>query len=89
MPRIEFTPQLAKHVDCPARDSDAASLRTALDEAFAASPKLRGYILDDQSRLRQHVAIFVDNQLLRDRDNWNVPLRPESLVFVMQALSGG
>ena len=89
MPRIEFTAQLQKHVDCPAVDVDAASLRTALEEVFASNPQLRGYVLTDQNSIRKHVAIFVDNQLLQDRDNWDVPLRTDSQVYVMQALSGG
>jgi molybdopterin synthase sulfur carrier subunit len=89
MPRIEFTPQLARHVECPAVDVTAVSLREALDQVFRDHPALRGYVLDDRAAIRQHVAVFIDNQLLGDRQNWDIPLRPDSKVYVMQALSGG
>ena len=89
MPRIEFTSQLQKHVESPAVDVEAVSLKPALDAVFAANPALRGYILDDQQAIRQHVAVWVDNRLVTDRSDWDVPLRPDSQVYVMQALSGG
>lgn len=89
MPRIEFTSHLARHVEAPARELEASALREAFEQVFLDSPRLRGYILDDQGQIRQHVAVFVDNVLLRDRVNWNIPLRSDSRIFVMQALSGG
>ncbi|MFV0445362.1 MAG: MoaD/ThiS family protein [Planctomycetaceae bacterium] len=89
MPRIEFTSQLRKHVDCPPAEVAAASLRPALESLFAANPALRGYVLDDQHAIRQHVAIWVDNRLITNRTSWDVPLQPDSEVYVMQALSGG
>ncbi len=70
-------------------DVEADSLHRALDIVFERVPALRGYVLDDQHCIRQHVAIFVDNQLIRQRNNWNIPLIPSSQVYVMQALSGG
>ena len=89
MPRIEFTPHLARHLDCPAVSVPDHSLRAAFDHVFASNPKLRGYILEDQGSIRQHVVIFVDGTLVTDRRNWDLPLRPDSRVYVMQALSGG
>lgn len=89
MPRIEFTSHLRRHVNCPAVEVEAVSLRGALEQVFAQNPALRGYVLDDLSHIRQHVAVFVDNQLLGDRARWDVPLRADSQVYVMQALSGG
>lgn len=89
MPRIEFTSNLARHVSCQGIDVTANSLRAALAEVFRQNPALRGYVLDDQSSIRQHVAVFVDNKLLGDRVNWDVPLKSDSRVYVMQALSGG
>lgn len=89
MPRIEFTPHLSRHLDCPPLDVQAETLAGALGEVFAANPRLQGYVLEDQGTIRQHVAIFVDNELIRDRVHWDMPLRPDSRVYVMQALSGG
>ena len=89
MPRIEFTRQLLRHVDCPSATVDAATLREALESVFALNPQLRGYVLDDQGSVRQHVAVFIDNQLVRQRESLDIPLAPTAEVYVMQALSGG
>jgi len=89
MPHLEFTSHLARHIDAPAIDVEATDLREALEQVFQENPKLRGYLLDDQQCVRPHVAIFVDGELMRDKGNWDVPLRSDSRVYVMQALSGG
>lgn len=89
MATISFTDNLKRHVDCPPKDVQAATVRDALRQLFAENPRLGSYILDDQDRLRRHVAIFVDGRLVRDRAGLSDPLRPDSRVDVMQALSGG
>src|SRR5690606_11877688 len=86
---ISFTDNLKRHVDCPPRDVAASTVMEALRQVFAENPRLGGYILDDQDRLRKHVAIFVDGALIRDRARLSDPLAPASRVDVMQALSGG
>jgi hypothetical protein len=87
--RLVFTQQLRRFVDAPEFDTDAPTLRGALEAAFAAHPALRGYLLDDQGRMRPHVVAFVDGERVRDRVALDVPLRADSRVFVLQALSGG
>jgi hypothetical protein len=64
-------------------------VRAALDAAFAVNPRLRGYVLDDQAHLRANVVIFVDGRRLQDRVSLADPLRADSVVHVLQALSGG
>lgn len=68
---------------------DGGDLRAALDELFRQHPRLRGYVLDEQGRVRHHVAIFVDGATLRDKSNLTQPLAPQSEVYLLQALSGG
>ena len=89
MPTIEFTPHLAKHLTCPTGSVDGKTLGEVLDAVFAREPRLRSYILEDQGHLRPHIAVFVDNQLIRERDRMDQPVREDSTIFVMQALSGG
>jgi len=86
---VAFTPNLERHVECPTRIADGASVRAVLDAAFAANPRLRGYVLDDQGALRRHMMVFVDGQQIEDRERLSDPVRPASEVYVMQALSGG
>jgi hypothetical protein len=89
MPRVLFTPQLRRFTDTPEVDTAAATLRAALDDAFAANPALRGYVLDDQGHLRANVVVFVDGRRCEDRIGLADVLEPGSTVHVLQALSGG
>lgn len=89
MPSVRFTPQLRRFVETPEVDCGAATLRGALDAAFAANPRLRGYVLDDQGHLRPNVMVFIDGQRCADRVALADPLQAASQVYVMQALSGG
>jgi sulfur-carrier protein len=89
MPKLVFTQQLRRFTETPEIDTPATVLRAALEDAFAANPRLRGYILDEQGHLRRNVAIFIDGQRVRDHATLTDPLAPTSSVHVLQALSGG
>lgn len=89
MPRVSFTENLKRHVDCPPRAVDGATVREALARVFADNPRLGTYVFDDQARLRKHVTIFVNSSMIADRDGLSDPIGPEDDVFVFQALSGG
>jgi hypothetical protein len=89
MPRVRFTQNIQRHVACPPRQVRGASVRQALEAYFALQPEARGYVLDDQGALRQHMAIFVDGVALADRRTMADPVPEEGTVDVLQALSGG
>jgi sulfur-carrier protein len=89
MARVTFGPALQRHVKSPPLDVTGATLREALDAAFAINAHIRGYILDDQAHLRKHMNIFVDGRMISDRKNFSEPVTPTSQIFVVQALSGG
>lgn len=87
MPEIRFTPQLRRFVaELPELQAEAGLLIELLDLAFAAQPRLRAYVLDDQGEIRPNVAIFVDGRRTLDLQQ---QLEPHSKVAVLQALSGG
>ncbi len=89
MPRVTLAPSLM-HV-CPASGGEMAggTVREVLQNAFAAAPVLRGYILDDQGAVRKHVTVFLDGGPLTDRKTQSDPVKPDSEIFLLQALSGG
>jgi len=89
MARIVFTPQLRRFVETPEVETEAAQLRAGLDAAFACNVRLRGYVLDEQGHLRPNVVIFVDGRRVRDGKQLDEPLKDDSVVHVLQALSGG
>jgi sulfur-carrier protein len=89
MAQLFFTQQLARFTSVPQVASAACELRAGLEDAFAINPLLRGYVLDDQGRLRANVTIFIDGRRCRDPARLDDPLQPDSQVYVLQALSGG
>jgi sulfur carrier protein ThiS len=89
MPVVEFAPALQRHARCAPVSTQAASLRSALDAAFDRQPALRSYVLDEQGAVRKHVAVFINGQLLHDRQRLERPLAGADRVYVAQALSGG
>ena len=89
MPRVVFTTNLERHVSAPPADAPGATVRELLDRVFESNPKLRGYVLDDQSRLRRHVVVFINGEMIRDRTGLSDGVGEDDEVFVMQALSGG
>ena len=89
MAHVVFTSQLRRFTETPEVNVDAATLRAALEAAFAVNPRLRSYVLDDQGHLRANVVAFIDGRRCMDRVLLNDPLRPDSEVHVLQALSGG
>ncbi|SPH24224.1 hypothetical protein DEA8626_03274 [Defluviimonas aquaemixtae] len=89
MPVIRFTANLMRHRDAPRVEADGASVREALEAAWTEDPLLRSYILDEQGRLRRHVNVFVDGEMIADRLTLSDPVGPRSEIYVLQALSGG
>ena len=90
-PSVDATLELIGREQVLARQTtdQAPDLRTALQQAFAQNPRLGPYVLDDQGHLRPNVMVFIDGQRCRERVHLRDPLRPDSTVHVMQALSGG
>lgn len=89
MPRVIFTPNIQRHVDCPETTAPGRTVREVLDHVFAANPRARSYVLDDQAGLRRHMSVFLDGELIRDRANLSDEVGENSTVYVFQALSGG
>lgn len=89
MPQVVFTANLRRHVECPDAIVDATTVREALDAVFLKNQQLRGYVLDDQDRLRTHLVVFVDGQPVKDRNCLSDSVADSTEIYVMQALSGG
>lgn len=89
MVKVLFTPNIQRHVACPAAEAEGRTVREVLDKVFADNPQARAYVLDDQAALRKHMSIFLDGQLVRDRTRLADPVSDSSTIYVFQALSGG
>ena len=65
---------------------DVSELMKQIDTLY---PGIASYVLDDQGALREHVNIFVDGDLIYDRQSLTDKINPNSEIYIMQALSGG
>ncbi|MEM6628922.1 MAG: MoaD/ThiS family protein [Bacteroidota bacterium] len=52
-------------------------------------PGLTDYILDEGGSLRQHVNIFVGEELIQDKETLQDQVSPNDEIYILQALSGG
>ena len=89
MARVTFTQNLQRHVQCPPTEAAGVTVREVLERVFAQNERARGYVLDDQGAARKHVVVFVDGEQIRDREHLRDSVRPNSEIYIMQALSGG
>jgi hypothetical protein len=89
MPRVAFTPNIQRHVDCPTVDVPGRTVREVLDAVFAANPRARGYVLDEQGALRRHMIVFIGSDPVADRALLSDPVGENDEIYVAQALSGG
>jgi molybdopterin converting factor small subunit len=89
MAKVIFTANIQRHVACPEVQVAGGTVREVLENVFAGNSEARSYVLDDQSALRKHMAIFVDGRMIRDRTRLADPVHESSTIYVFQALSGG
>jgi hypothetical protein len=68
---------------------EGKTVRQVLEAYFRANPQVRGYVLDDQGGVRNHVVIFLNRGPIRDRTTQSDPVSEDDAIFVVQALSGG
>ena len=89
MAELHFTAWLREQVPEQPLRADGSTVGDALAAAFTQLPHVRGYVLDDQGRLRKHVCIFADGRRLKRDVALTQRIGPDSKLYVMQALSGG
>jgi hypothetical protein len=89
MATVRFTHNIQRHVECPTREVQGTTLRDVFDGYFQHNEAARGYVLDDQGKLRQHMAAFIDGRQIRDRERLSDPVASDAVIDVVQSLSGG
>jgi hypothetical protein len=90
MPLVKFTRNLQRFFPdlkpLQVEGRTAAEVMTALERAC---PGLTAYFVDDQGALREHVNLFIGEELLSDRQRLTDPVEENQPIYIMQALSGG
>ncbi len=90
MPTVKFTYALKRFFpllkETPAQGSSLSDILQSIDQQY---PGIQSYIVDEKGSLRKHVNIFIDGELIKDREKLSDSFSENSEVFIMQALSGG
>jgi molybdopterin synthase sulfur carrier subunit len=89
MAELHFTSWLREVVPNGPLTAGGDTVGAALDGVFGELPHVRGYILDERGALRKHVCIFADGVRLPHQGALACGIKPDSILYVMQALSGG
>jgi molybdopterin converting factor small subunit len=66
-------------------DVEAATVAEAIDRLDDQTPGLRNRLVDSGPVIRQHINVFVDSELAV----LETPLRPDSTIHIIPAVSGG
>jgi len=64
---------------------EAATVREAIDRLDERTPGLRNRLVDSGPVLREHINVFVDG----DQASLDTPVRGDSTIHVIPAVSGG
>ena len=89
MPRVVFTQNLQRHLNCPPMTVSGDTLGEALAAVIQANPKMKTYLFTDQGHFRQHIMLALDGEILLNKDDIRIPLAADSEIYISQALSGG
>ena len=90
MPKVKFTSALKRFFPSLQETVvEANSIQEVLTALEQKHPGLSTYLVDDTGRLRQHVNVFIKNELIRDRNKLSDPVQQNDEVLIFQALSGG
>jgi molybdopterin synthase sulfur carrier subunit len=89
MAELHFTSWLREIVPNGPLTAGGDTVGAALGQVFTELPHVRGYVLDERGQLRKHVCIFADGKRLPREAALSQSIRPDSKLYVMQALSGG
>jgi sulfur-carrier protein len=89
MAQVHFTSWLRQIVPDGPLQATGATVGDALGVVFNERPHVRGYVVDERGNLRKHVCIFADGVRLPHQSALARGIKPDSTLYVMQALSGG
>lgn len=90
MARVKFTPNLKRFFpDLITIDVDGETVADVVKAVDARWQGLATYIVDEHGVLRQHVNIFVGDDLIKDKQMLSDAVDSDTQIYIMQALSGG
>jgi molybdopterin converting factor small subunit len=90
MAKVRFTPALKRFFpDLEEVNVNAPTLALAFQEVEHRFPGINDYIFNERGEVRQHMNIFIGDELIKDRIKLSDKIEAGEEILVFQALSGG
>ncbi len=90
MVAVRFSNHLRRFIDLPdVFECESADVRELINALELSFPGVASYLLHENGCVRQHVNIFLDDAILKDRIKLSDSLEQVTEIAIMQALSGG
>ncbi len=92
MPKVELARHLFAffpHLEGKEIIVQAETAAGIVMEMEKLAPGFAFYICDERGSLRTHVNMFIEENMVSDRKKLSDHVKPDSKVYILQALSGG
>lgn len=90
MAKVEFTSLLERFFpDIATTSVEAATVKELLSELDKKYEGISSYLSEENGGLRQHVNIFINGNMIKDRLKLTDQISSTDTVNIIQALSGG
>ncbi len=90
MVKVEFTSLLLRFFpDLVPMEVEATTVKELLSELDKTHEGLSAYLAQENTGLRQHVNIFINGNMIKDRIKLSDQLATNDTINIIQALSGG
>ncbi|MBT33874.1 MAG: molybdenum cofactor biosynthesis protein MoaD [Thalassobius sp.] len=87
---VRFTSALRRFFpDLKDTEFEGATVKETLNNIEKSYPGILSYLLDDNGALRKHVNIYLQNELIEDRQHFYDQVKEDDEIIIFQALSGG
>jgi molybdopterin converting factor small subunit len=85
MATINLRAPLKERAGTSSIDVSGSTVIEAISELEREVPAIRGYLMDEQGKIRRHVNVFVDGEQAKSSD----PLPESARIDIIQAITGG
>ena len=90
MPKVNFTSALKRfYPDLDQQLVEGKTVAELLNTLENRYPGLKDYLVDERGQLRQHVNIYIGDQLIEDTETLKDQVKEMDEILIFQALSGG
>lgn len=90
MAKVKFTSALKRFFpDLKELEIPGSSVSEIIQKVDANYPGLADYLIEEDGKLRKHVNIFIQNDLVTDREKLSDSVNDKDEILIFQALSGG